>query len=366
MSRIVNLFNVNRRLYTIIVLVVGIVAGIGIWNVVDIASQSGGIFAPPKPFTVAAAGDWGCGKSTNATVANIKSKDPDVILALGDLSYEGDKIGNYCLNTDQWFNTIRSIDKNFFMVVGNHDVKQSNPNFLKNYLAHFGLCPASMPEPCGETYSFNLHKVHFLILNSEYGWEKGSSQYLLAERDLRIASSDPDTDWIIVAYHSARYASIDFVLGNVFFGSDYPEKTKQFLDIYHPLFDKYGVDLVLQGHVHNYQRTYPLKFDAETKLPIRDSIADNNYRNPKGEIYLTVGTAGVGLDSTGPEDKWISSVRGLTSPLDSYYVVKTVDKHYGFLELAFSSDGSSLHGTFYGNDDVNKGSIVLDRFTISK
>ena len=32
-------------------------------------------------------------------------------------------------------------------------------------------------------------------------------------------------------------------------------------DIYHPLFDKYGVDLVFSGDNHNYQRTFPLKYN---------------------------------------------------------------------------------------------------------
>jgi hypothetical protein len=39
--------------------------------------------------------------------------------------------------------------------------------------------------------------------------------------------------------------------------------------------------------------------------------------------------------------------------------------HYGFFELTFSNDGSSLFGTFYGNDDGG-GTKVIDHFTISK
>jgi hypothetical protein len=59
-----------------------------------------------------------------------------------------------------------------------------------------------------------------------------------------------------------------------------------------------------------------------------------------------------------------SFVRGLTTPNDDYYIAKADDSHYGFLELAFSADGSSLLGTFYAND-VDEDS-KLDQFTISK
>ena len=52
-----------------------------------------------------------------------------------------------------------------------------------------------------------------------------------------------------------------------------------------PLFDKYHVDLVLQGHNHNYQRGYPLKADMVT-----ETRPDSIYQNPKGSIYMVVGT----------------------------------------------------------------------------
>jgi predicted phosphodiesterase len=330
--------------------------------------NSGGTFVAPKPFKVGAVGDWGCGYNTEKTVANIKSKDPEIIISLGDMSYQGaaPRIGSICTSTDIWFDYVKPFGKKFFIVVGNHDFdKPSVPNLLKNYLAKFDLCPLTKPEPCGETYSFNLNKVHFLVLNSEYGWEKDSSQYLLAERDLRIASSDPNTNWIVVAYHSLGYSSIDHTMGWVFFGSSYFGKMDKFLDIYHPLFDKYGVDLVLQGHVHNYQRTYPLQYEGDNSPPQRTSSEKTSYKRPSGEIYVTVGTGGVGLNEIYTDNKWISQLGERSTELDEYYLAKGDWSHYGFFELTFSNDGSSLFGTFYGNDDGG-GTKVIDHFTISK
>jgi hypothetical protein len=64
-------------------------------------------------------------------------------------------------------------------------------------------------------------------------------------------------------------------------------------DVYHPIFQKYGVDLVITTHNHNYQRTYPLKLigngDSEPAIADRNN---STYVNPHGPIFITVGTAG--------------------------------------------------------------------------
>lgn len=45
-----------------------------------------------------------------------------------------------------------------------------------------------------------------------------------------------------------------------------------------PLFDEYGVDLVLQGHNHEYSRSYPLK--------------DGEITSSSGTVYVTTNTSG--------------------------------------------------------------------------
>ena len=258
-------------------------------------------------------------------------------------------------------------------MIGNHDLTTTATSVaLKLYLDFMGCTPSAVcPSPF---YSFNKNNIHFLIMDSETKFDKDSNQYSFVNNDLEKASSDPSIHWIIVAHHSTMYASINLFTEihlNSFLLSagasyTYKEITKQFLDIYHPLFDKYGVDLVLQAHVHDYQRTYPLKFDTE-KAPIRTSAAKNGYHYPEGEICLTVGTAGVGLDDIGsPSDNsWISNLAGLNAPGDEYYVAKADSSNYGYLNLEFSKDGCCLLGTFYGND-AEGGSKVLDQFTIDK
>jgi hypothetical protein len=60
------------------------------------------------------------------------------------------------------------------------------------------------------------------------------------------------------------------------------------IEAYHPLFQKYGVDLVLYGHNHYYQRTYPLAYidddDHDELVGGNEDGAMNvgvvNWRNP--------------------------------------------------------------------------------------
>jgi hypothetical protein len=65
---------------------------------------------------------------------------------------------------------------------------------------------------------------------------------------------------------------------------------------YHAKFDQYGVDVVLYGHVHNYQRTVPIKYDrVSPSSPTRTSTATTEYSDPVGEIFVTVGTGGINI-----------------------------------------------------------------------
>src|SRR5262249_3306605 len=73
-------------------------------------------------------------------------------------------------------------------------------------------------------------------------------------------------------------------------------------------FENGGVDLVLSGHVHNYQRTYPLKFDPGSAQAAKkksgevegrwslDRAFDGAGRSrPDGVIYLVTGGGGANL-----------------------------------------------------------------------
>lgn len=225
-----------------------------------------------SPLRITAAGDWGCTGNTQQTMNNIKSKNPNLLLALGDYSYSS--------TPNCWFDIIRPISSITKINIGNHDIESGA--LLDSYLNSFGLSK--------QYYSFNLGIVHILTMATEETFTKGSQEYNFVQKDLEVASTDPSIKWIFVSLHVPLYSSPNTC------GDSGCSGDKTLRDTYHPLFDKYGVDLVLEGHVHNYQRTYPIMYNSENpSSPLISSCSKNFYDNPSGQVYAMVGTGGVNL-----------------------------------------------------------------------
>lgn len=274
-------------------------------------------------FNFDAVGDWGCNSNTQSTVKNIKGKNPERIFALGDYSYQP--------TATCWLNAINSIKSVTRINIGNHENDASEGN--SQYMKAFGLSK--------QYYSFNYQNVHVLTMATELSYSKGSSQYNFVVDDLQKASIDPNIKWVIVNYHRVMYTSPNGCSASSCKGSS------SLRDTYHPLFDKYGVDLVFQGHVHNYQRTFPLKYNPNSHSnPTKTSTSTSSYTDPQGEIFATVGTGGINF-------------HGLSGK--SSFVVYQQAQKFGILDITISNDGNKLQGKYYTNDGSLK-----DQFSISK
>ena len=266
-------------------------------------------------FNIVAVGDWDCTGETEDTVDNIIEQDPELVLALGDFSYGGD--------ADCWFELIEPIADKTKIAMGNHEDAE-------DYMDFFGLKE--------QYYSFNHKNMHFLALSTETDYDDDSEQYQFAIKDLEKYSKDPFFDWIIVFYHRHIY------------GSGSLEEDADFRETYHPLFDKYKVDLALQGHLHVYERTYPITFNQEEddEPIVQDNNPTNIHKNPKGPIFLTVGTGGA-------HEMTLSS-------LDDF-AAKGIDGTFGILDIALEGDQNILTGSFIENGKKKK---VMDEFKIIK
>ncbi|HYX57004.1 MAG TPA: hypothetical protein VE818_12675, partial [Nitrososphaeraceae archaeon] len=112
--------------------------------------------------------------------------------------------------------------------------------------------------------------------------------------------------------------------------------------------------LVLQGHNHNYQRTYPIKFNSTSpKHPIETSTNKTTYTDTDGgQIFATVGTGGAKL---APFKDQKDGKRQ-----NNYFVKQYVG--FGILNVDITNNGKTLIGKFYAN---NNGTII-DQFTIKK
>jgi hypothetical protein len=270
-------------------------------------------------FSIAAVGDLGCSPEVKKMVNIINNKTPDLILMLGDLSYQRNDAG--C-----WFDIVSPIEQRMKIVLGDHDYRSDSA--LKQYKNYFKLSQ--------EYYSFDYENVHLVALATEIPFGINSPQYKFVKNDLDAASQNPDIRWIIVYSYRPQYSSPSEHPGN-----------RDLRDTFHPLFQKHSVDLVLQAHNHNYQRTHPIEYnEISSSEPIVTDPNSNSYENPAGQTYVTVGTGGAELHG----------FDGMADYVSNQYM------GHGFLEISLTHNGRNLTGIFYSNDD---GSIE-DTFTIIK
>jgi hypothetical protein len=281
-----------------------------------------------KNFNFAAAGDFGCGDEPNRTVRAMMEKNPEIVLALGDLSYK--------TSTSCWLDSIVPLETNATVKIafGSHDLNRKLTKY-NDYVRHF-----NMTSPY---YSFNYQNVHFLAMatgkNKIIPFNETSKQYEFVKEDLEKAYENKSINWIIVYSFRPFYSS----------NTTHPG-VDELQDLYHPLFTKHGVDIVLQAHNHNYQRTYPIMYN-ETRpfTPVITYKETSKYiHDPKGAIFIIAGTGGAELHNfTG----------------QAPYVITQYQKH-GFLNVDIdnSKNEYGLSGMFYENGNMNK----QDQFSITK
>ena len=192
-----------------------------------------------------------------------KFPDARFLVHTGDIVDNGDK-------TSQWDNFSGAAKSELMNlpivpVVGNHDVLNKNlTNYsAKNFTDRFNLpTEQDTGAPAGTVYSFDYGNAHIAVMNTECGSTNFKKQGEWLRSDMKKSSKT----WKIVALHKGPY------------GATYD--TTDIRKAWVPLFDELGIDLVLQGHDHNYVRSYPLKKGAVV--------------NPgKGTLYMVGNSGGV-------------------------------------------------------------------------
>ena len=285
-------------------------------------------------FNIAVAADWGCSDDTQKTAQNIQAKNPEIVIAAGDLSYDD--------SSECWFEIIQPFKSKMKIAMGDHeysDTEGGAVGIINEYLKPLNLQKTY--------YSFDMNNVHVVVLDPHLDYDSTSEQYRFIQNDLKTASTNPNIDWIFAVESTPMYTS--------------PSKhdaDSTIRDTYHPLFDKYGVDLVLTSNNHNYQRTFPLQYNsnADSSSPIIVDKNQTNYnKNQSGQIYLIVGTGGRSLYDIEEQ---------------ATFVAKQSHDHFGFLNIDIN--GKTINVTFYSNendntlDNSNIDNNIVDQFTISK
>ncbi len=213
---------------------------------------------------------------------------------------------------------------------GNHEYYFNSGNkrhLSKHWKANFTF-PENGPEGLEETvYYIDYQGTRFISLNTQAMY-LDTSLVAVQRKWLDKVLKRNTNRWTIVIQHHPVYSTK--------FGRDNPEIRAAF----QPLYEKHGVDLVLQGHDHTYGRGYNVHFGEDQK---------KKKSNEKGPIYV--------VSVSGPKmydlnfDDWVDRVASNTQlyqiiKVDSgrimYEAYTTTGQKYDSFVLLKQDDGSNI------------------------
>jgi predicted phosphodiesterase len=203
---------------------------------------SGSFRTPPgsgQPVTFGVLGDSGTGSREQYAVADrLVALDPQLVLHTGDVVYPSGQASGY---DPYFFKPYQALEQRapIYPTLGNHDYATLRG---QPYLDAFYL-PHNNPADTERYYSFDWGDAHFTALDFNTGPDPEQLAWL--RQDLGAT----DKPWKFVFYHQAIYSS-------GLHGHESWVLAKQ--QLLAPIFEQYHVDVVFNGHDHDYERTRPI------------------------------------------------------------------------------------------------------------
>ena len=201
------------------------------------------------------------------------------------------------------------------------------------------LSAAGDSYPRMANFSFDMGNAHWSVLdaNPYTDWsDKKLSDWL--EKDLQAAQK---ATWRFVAFHQPG------------FNSSKDHFSEQHMRVLAPLFEKYHVSIVFSGHVHNYQRTFPMTFAPVLPAPNKGEVGgawvlDKSFdgqtqTRPTGVIYIITGAGGANLYNPEQQDKpdtWQAFTHKFIADTHSFTRVDITGKTLTIHQI--SEDGKTL------------------------
>ena len=162
-----------------------------------------------------------------------------------------------------------------YSILGNHE---HDARWYYQYLSN--------PEP-EYRYHFRYGNAEFFMVDTDQPLQPGSEVYDWLEQSLARSTAT----WKFVVHHYAPYSSDEDDYGDTKkAGSVLGDEDVRALV---PLYEKYGVDIVFNGHIHLYERTWPI---------YRNKVVENN-----GVVYITTGGAGGDTETAAPTRSWFTN-----------------------------------------------------------
>lgn len=328
------------------------------------------------PTTIWALGDCGTANNNQRAVRDayynyIGNNHTDVLLFLGDNAYQDGTDREY---QDAIFENMYEtmLSKTVaWSTIGNHDAHSASPSNQSGPYFNIFSFPTQgeaggVPSGTEAYYSFDYGNIHFIVLNSESltGLGTGGSMYSWCQNDIQ----NTNADWIIGLWHHPPYTKGSH-------NSDFEPQLFQMRNNFLPMLEANGVDLVLCGHSHSYERSYLLNghtglafsFDSAQHVVGVSGGGDGRINGDgaylketvgpeagKGAVYITAGSSG--KKSGGPLDHpaMFSSLNELGSCV--------VEVHNNQLDMKFIRENGQVDDYF----TIIKSAPITSVNTISK
>jgi len=264
----------------------------------------------PDSVRFAAIGDMGTGdtpqyETAQKFVDSRKDFPYDFVVMLGDNIYGGSKSQDFEKKFEVPYKPLLDAGVKFYACLGNHD----NPN--ERLYKPFNMDGVSY-------YTYKKGNVRFFVLDSNYMDPK---QLAWVESQLKSAGN---SDWKICYFHHPLYSSGRF-----------HGPATDLRQVLEPLFIKYGVNVVLAGHEHVYERVHPqhgiyyftegssgeLRPNNLNKTAITDKGFDTDRTFMLFEIaaddmyFQTISRTGQTVDSGIVHKQPVASTRNIATPL---------------------------------------------------
>ena len=178
------------------------------------------------------------------------SRDPDLWIMLGDNAYDDGTDDEYQRAVFEIYPQVLPSTV-LWPTLGNHDghtadsATESGPYYDIFSLPRNGEA-GGVASGTEAYYSFDYGNIHFIVLDS-YETDRSPDGAMMTWLEADLAANDKE--WIIAFWHHPPYSK---GTGD----SDTEEQSIELRQNAVPLLDRYGVDLVLAGHSHSYERSY--------------------------------------------------------------------------------------------------------------
>lgn len=270
------------------------------------------VTAPPdgvrRKIRVWVLGDSGTGTGNARTVRDTYynftgSTHTDLWIMLGDNAYKSGKDPEYQRTVFEMYPTMLSKSV-LWPAFGNHDGKSANSRkgsgtFYDIFTLPKNAEAGGIASGTEAYYSWNFANVHFICLNS-HDVDRSQTGEMLTwlKKDLQANKQE----WTIAFWHHPPYSK----------GSHDSDEEFQLIEMREnalPILEEGGVDLVLSGHSHSYERSYLLNGFYGKSADLRDEHildkgdgridGDGFYHKPtrgaalhEGTVYVVAGSSG--------------------------------------------------------------------------